>query len=333
MTYPNELKERVVVGMKIAGHGSQKTASLVLKVTSRTLRNWKKNHKHCKKRGRKAKEITFKETLSTVREWKRQGFCGVRPIIKALPQLRIRAVQTIIGELKSRKRKRLSIYKKQNQETVKINKVGGVNSIDGMLLKNGSECILSRDRASRKVKIKRCDDSLRAKDTIDFLQELKNKNELPLVLCTDNGSPFCNNEVEEFLDKNYIVHLKNLPRVPQHNGACEIAVREFKDVFNEFFDAEKTTNILNNNRLRGSLSWRSVTEFEKANFKEITLKERIEFFNETKQNIKKGLVGITNAKEKRKIERRAILNTMEAFGLATIIKGHPPAKSKAERIT
>ena len=135
------------------------------------------------------------------------------------------------------------------------------------------------------------------------------------------------------MDKNYMVHLKNLPRVPQHNGACEIAVREFKDVFNEFFDEEKTTNVLNENRLRASLSWRTATEFEKANFKEISLKERIEFFNETKQNIKKELFGITNAKEKRKIERRAILNTMEAFGLATIIKGHPPAKSKAERIT
>ena len=153
------------------------------------------------------------------------------------------------------------------------------------------------------------------------------------MLCTDNGSPFCNKEVEDFLNTNYILHLKNLPRVPQHNGACEIAVREFKDVFIENFDIKKTEKILNENRLRASLSYRTCEEFEKAEKHEISLKMRIEFFNKTTENIKMATNGISNAMMKRKIERSTILKTLEDFELITITKGHHPASYKAEVIT
>lgn len=72
--------------------------------------------------------------------------------------------------------------------------------------------------------------------------------------------------MEDFLDANYIIHLKNLPRVPQHNGSCEIAVREFKKVFNETLYIESTIDSLNPYRRRRNLNWQTSMGFEEMNF-------------------------------------------------------------------
>jgi len=51
---------------------------------------------------------------------------------------------------------------------------------------------------------------------------------LPLVLVTDNGSAYCSAEVEAWLARRRVLHLRSLPRTPQHNPWAEHGVGELK---------------------------------------------------------------------------------------------------------
>ena len=139
--------------------------------------------------------------------------------------------------------------------------------------------------------------------------------------------------MENFLDKNYIVHLKNLPRVPQHNGSCENAVREFKDQLIENLSAEVALKKLNECRKRQSLNWQTSVEFTQSNYKPYSEEERMKFYDNAKDKIKNAVFGIKSARDKRKIEREEILKTMEAFSLITITRGNQSRQIKAEEIT
>jgi hypothetical protein len=149
---------------------------------------------------------------------------------------------------------------------------------------------------------------------------------------TDNGSPFCSGIVEDFLEKNYIVHLKNLPQTPEHNASCENAVREFKELFAYDPDPKRVTQTLNEYRLRQKLNWQTSLGFEENNFFDSSIEKRREFFEQTKTNIKNAVDGIKSAYQKRKIEREEILKTMQDFSLITITRGNQNRQTKAEEI-
>ena len=248
----------------------------------------------------------------------------------ALPQIRVRAIREIISKLKSRRKKRRAIIKVKVRTSIRVHHPGTVTSLDGATVNKDTNYLIKRDRASLNIEIQECESHLKSLDTIKLLEKLKSENRLPFVLCTDNGSQLCAVVVKDFLDKNYIVHLKNLPHVPEHNGACEIAVREFKDVLIENCDVATTIRSLNENRKRKTLNWQTASEFDNENFKPITTQERIKFYETTKTNISEATFGIQNAKEKRKLEREAIFKTMESFDLITITRGNQNRYIKAE---
>lgn len=334
MEYPNELKEKVGLWLQTAPHGSQKAIAQALKLSTRTLRSWEKrscsNVKNV--RGRKKLNISFKEKVTIAREWKRQGYTGSRPVIHALPALRVRVVREVIGELKMRQKKKLEAIKLNVRKHVRVTKAGVVVAMDGASTSRGSDYIVHRDRGSLSVNITKCSGNLNANDTLGLLKNLELQNKLPLVFCSDNGSPFCAHVVTEFLNKKYIVHLKNLPRVPQHNGSCENAVREFKDLLAHQKDFKKVTKILNENRLRQQLNWQTSQDFEENNFIQITEERRRDFYEKTKQSVESATNGIKNAYKKRKIERDEILKMMQMHSLIKITRGNQLRQIKAERI-
>ena len=62
----------------------------------------------------------------------------------------------------------------------------------------------------------------RAESTIQFLKELIDRAPFTIeVIRTDQGSEFCNQKVEKFLTQRAIIHKKNPPYTPQHNGKIE----------------------------------------------------------------------------------------------------------------
>jgi transposase InsO family protein len=335
MDYPRELKERVGQWLRTAPYGSQKTVAQALEVTPRTLRQWKRQaeRKFKTQRGRRRLAISFREKIIIAREWKRQGYPGERPVRVALPSLRVRVVREVIRDLKARRKKRREVIRMKVRTRVRVNKVGAVLTMDGTSLKKGDDYIVYKDRSSLEVRAQACGGFLSSRNTLGILENLKQKNTLPLVICTDNGSPFCSQEVENFLDKNYIVHLKNLPRVPQHNGSCENAVREFKEQLIENLSAEVALKKLNECRKRQSLNWQTSVEFTQSNYKPYSEEERMKFYDNAKDKIKNAVFGIKSARDKRKIEREEILKTMEAFSLITITRGNQSRQIKAEEIT
>jgi len=266
------------------------------------------------------------------REWHRQGYPGSRPVIQALPGLRVRAVREVISELKKRKAKRAERMKLRLRKSVRVNRAGSVLAMDGASLRKGDDYIVYRDRGSLSVKATKCNGHLNSDNTLGLLKNLEQESRLPLILCTDNGSPFCATQVQEFLGNKYIVHLKNLPRVPQHNGSCENAVKEFKELLSHNLAPHKAVATLNEFRKRKKLNWQTSQEFEEKNFISYSEEKRKTFYQQTKQRIKNALIGIDSAYKRKQIEREEILKTMQDFSLITITRGNQPRQFKAEEI-
>ncbi len=133
-------------------------------------------------------------------------------MIAALLGVRVRAVREVIMVLKKRRQRRREKIKLSVYKNIKVKKIGAVLTMDGTSLQKGEDYIVYKDRSSLEININRCGGHLNSSNAIKVLESLKQRNKLPLVVCTDNGSPFCSQEVRNFLDKNYITQLKNLPR-------------------------------------------------------------------------------------------------------------------------
>lgn len=201
-------------------------------VSERTIRNWcKQALKDVPKMGRpspyseedleKSKKLVFKEM-------KRLGSPGWRPVAASLKGIvSVRLVQRFVGE-----------YKRVNKKkfTRKRMDVKGKNVIwtmDGAITKDGpkAENQVIKDRGSRHwVGLKTCPKASSAQDVIETLNYSIEQNGYPLVLSTDNGAAYTSKEVCAHLRKLKIIHLKSLPRTPQHNGAVEVGIKELREI-------------------------------------------------------------------------------------------------------
>lgn len=332
--HPEALKQEVGLWLQSAPRGSQRIMANLLEVSDRTLRSWKKDcHRPRKRRGRKKISLSLSEQLAVAREWKRQAYPGARPVIKALPKIRVRVVRAVVAALKVRKKKRYELKRKEMRVSVSVKQIGAVMSMDAATAQKGEEFIVYRDRGSLSVRSQKCRGHTTSGDTLDVLEGIKKMNCLPLVLCTDNGSPFCNKMVDDFMLKNCVIHLRSLPRVPQHNGSAENAVQDFKKSLKDGMSPEVACTRLNQNRKRQTLGWQTSNEAEQSSLVLYTQEQRERFFNAANAAIRTAVLGTETAYEKRKAEREAILRTMESFSLITITRGQRQSSVKPEEIT
>lgn len=247
---------RLKIGQKLAEVGRGRInlhdVAIVLGVSERTLRNWRNQaKKDVPKMGRPsyshesledAKKIVFDEM-------KRQGAPGWRPIAEALKgKVTVRLIQRFVAG-----------YKKE----IKINKVGssrvqvnGKNiiwSMDGAITKDTEkvENQVIKDRGTRCwVGIKSSRKASCSKDVVEALEESFKNNGIPLVLSTDNGSALNNSDISELLKQHKVIHLKSLPRTPQHNGAVEVGIRELREIMSNGQINLKAAMEISNNRLK-----------------------------------------------------------------------------------
>lgn len=328
--YSEEIKIKIGRNLMMAPRGSRKAAAQALNVTTRTLRSWRKQAemKQCpRKRGRKNVQATLADLLAIAREWRRQGCPGSRPVINALSCARVRLVREVIAGLKERKRRRASLHRIANRTHVRVNEPGIFVVFDAAKVprKEGGECIVFRDRGSLRTEAKEsAENATCASDTLVVLNELKTKNRLPLVAGTDNGSTFVAKVVGDFMDDNKVVHLRSLPRVPQHNGSAENAVGEVKRLIRDGATLEIACRTLNDCRNRQTLNWKTSTQVDQKNFQPCTEEKRSVFYNAAKRAINLALFGMKSASiyERRKAEREAIFQTLENFSLITRTPGH-----------
>lgn len=319
--YPMALKKQVGLWLKRAPRGSQKIVAQALNVSTRTLRAWKQNPDVCKRRGRRRQQSTLATKKRIAREWVYQGYTGSRPIIESLPGVRVREIREVVAKLKMNRRRRARERILRARTSIKINQVGVVAAMDGATIQKGEDLVVVRDRGSLQVSAIPCKGSLSSADALKMLEQLKQERRLPYVLCTDNGSPFCSLVIKQYLESNNIIHLRSLPRVPQHNGSCENAVRELKELLSASMGLRHACDTLNECRKRRQLNWKTSIEVDISKRLSYNDHYRGMFYREAKLAIKSAVFGMKLGRELRKREREAILSTLERFKLITIIRG------------
>jgi hypothetical protein len=241
----------------------------------------------------------------------------------------------VISGLKQNKNRRRRKNQIINRTSITVKKPHVMIAMDAASIPTeGGDHIIYRDRGVLSTNAKKCETQFAtSNDTLETLSLLKENGELPLVLATDNGSPFVSDVVEDFLTTNKVVHLKSLPRVPQQNGSAESTVGDIKTGKKYGFTVQESCLALNQHRIRASLNWQTPAQAKQKNFTPHTPMLREAFYDATRSAINAAVVGIKNAKEKRKAEREAIFQTLETFSLIVKTRGCRSNLAKAEEIT
>ncbi len=327
------LKIRVTRWLENAPRGRKTEVAEMLGVSERTLRNWKTQADSKKLIGRPKKEIELVDLISIGREWKKQGFKGSRPVIAALPWIRVRLIREVVSKLKAKRKERVDSRIKINRISITTEKAGTIHTLDATDLGHRNMLLVGKDRASRFVRatqvLNRCDEN----ETIRYLQTLKAEDQLPLVLATDNGLQFCSKKVAILLEEEQVIHLRSEPHTPQHNGACEIAIRELKETLVETRDLDRSLRALNYSLKRRQLNYKTAAEVDDIMKLKYTEHDRKKFYACTKELISRRIFGLKSAREIRKAEREAILETLERFKLVKLTRGDQSLNMQRENIT
>ena len=173
-------------------------------------------------------------------------------------------------------------------------------------------------------------------DVLALLEEAKRKRgHLPRVLAVDNGAENVNGLVLDYLKKERVVVLRNLPRTPQHNSAAERAVREVRKYCGLRSKLEITQRevkrriqerlkILNGRLPRQSRGWKTSDELARALLAGYDVIDRDCFYQAACNAQQEAVLGLQGARAVRQAERMAIMQTLARFGLAKITRGGVP---------
>jgi transposase InsO family protein len=264
---------------------------------------------HSPERLKEARSLVFDEMKS-------QGSPGWRPISAALKgKVSVRLVQRFVAEYKLEQRK------KRNPKRMEVAGKNVIWSMDGAITKDESkvENQVIKDRGSKCwVGLRSSQKASKAVDVIEALDESIKQNGYPLVLSTDNGAAYTNKEVCRHLRKLKIIHLKSLPRTPQHNGAVEVGIRELREIMLSKEINLKDAMIVSNARLRkyGNKWMSSQSIFENGDVL-YNKRERELFYKKCTKQLSALAKQPLNLKEKRMKERELVLNELQKRGLVT----------------
>ena len=323
---------------------NQKEVAKMLEVSERTLRNWKTmvREGHYPKLGRPKTSLTLRLSYARLvrSSWLRMGKPGFRPVFvdlcKVVP---MRFVQRYVALLKKKERQRFYRHKRENATRVEVLKKNAVWGQDATHLgrlksRTSIEAQVLKDRASLKLIEAKAGLPFKGEDVVDQLKRIKeSRGNLPLVWMTDNGSCYVTKEVAKFLREEKVIHLRSLPRTPQHNGATERAIKELKYVTSMgkgvalagIKDCQERVNdglrVLNINRRYGSKNYRSALELEGCLESSYNVVSRESFYAEYLKEMRvldeKGY----GARKKRLCEREIVFGLLEKYGLVKITRG------------
>jgi len=186
----------------------------------------------------------------------------------------------------------------------------------------GSSYQVIKDRGSLKVLSVKINKRETGQEIIGQLQCAKASRGLPLVLGTDNGSMYTCKKVGEFLTANKIIHLRSLPRTPQHNGAMECAIREIKDVATlGEYSLEYAANQLNRNRLRAKFRFKSSEKMDDQMIAGYDEQTRASFFEHCQSKLKNVQAVVKNKRSRRMAERSIVFEALQQFGFIELNRG------------
>ena len=175
-------------------------------------------------------------------------------------------------------------------------------------------------------------------DVIAVLERMRvERGCLPLVLATDNGPENCNAVVSAYLARHQVVHLRNLPRVPQHNSWAERGVQEVKEAAGchagELCNPGELEARINaavrrlNARPRPSRGWKSADEMTAAEPPAEALVDRGCFSAAARSAVEEAVRDLEDGRARRMAERAAILQTLVNFQLIRCTRGGTPLEA------
>ena len=194
----------------------------LLGVRPRTVRRWKAARVR-RARGRPAKRPERRAVWAVARAWRRMGrSAGWRPVHAALAAVPRRHVQLVVGALKRRRRARAERRRERLRTRLIAAGRDVLWSLDATHLGRDATGRVVEGQAVREVATTRtlALSAGGAVDTADALAVVaaaaaERGRRYPLVLVTDNGSPYTSEDFERFLAEHHVVHLRSLPHTPR----------------------------------------------------------------------------------------------------------------------
>lgn len=307
-----------------------KELSRWLEVTPKTLRHWRtlaegQTATPAARIGRPtythSQQVKAMELVA--HELKQQGHPGWRPIAKALPELPTRLVQRCVAQFKKRKRVRARSIRQENRINTQVLAREAIWTLDGTMLGRDQatakrlEAQVIKDRATLAYRGIRSGAPASTADVMALFERLKDNGQaLPLVCATDNGSIYCSEAMQEFFAREKVVHLRSLPRTPEHNGAIEVAIKALKSASEHCGESvEKMAALINKNRLHGSKQFKSSSCLDEELGVAYTKVSRDVFYEKCKKRLKAVAGAALCGREKRSAEREVIFKTLEEYGL------------------
>jgi len=189
-----------------------------------------------------------------------------------------------------------------------------------------------KDVASTELVDVRVGSPARAAEVVAMLEGLRRARGLPLVHSTDNGV-YVSQLVRAYLAGHQVVHLRNLPRTPQHNAWAERGFGELKqetglgrgvvlsDVEKARARVAKACRRINQERPRTSRGGLTATQLDATLPRWQAQVSREAFWTAACAAMEELTKDASNERERRLLEREAVFATLEAFGLVTRTRG------------
>lgn len=313
-----------------------------LEVSVRTLHNWRAEAERARPskvgRPRHSEDMHRKALWLVGRALRKQGYPGWRAISRSLKkEVPDRLIQQYVKKFKLRRRMRLRQVRTKHRVEVKVKSKNIIWVQDGTHLgrhkRKPIEAQVIKDRGSKKIIAASTGACATGEEVIQLLDAVKKDRGLPLVWSTDNGSMYVDKKVEAYLEKEKIIHLKSLPRTPEHNGAAEISMREIKNgsalgkgrvlsgVAEAHAELLSTVEKLNENRLRASFNYESASSVDQKLPTVYTGNVRDRFYAECAEEMKRvTILGLAARKERQEV-RNVVLSKLQEYGFIELKRG------------
>lgn len=321
--------------------GEQRRAAERAGVTTRAMRY--RDHRTGRPRGRpplprEERAEVFRAVAVLLAD--RGRTLGEPTALQLRPDLRVSLLREALRDLKRLLKERDGLRRAIHRHRVEIRYRDVLWSADETLLGrafDGAEVrgLVLRDPASRRTLDFAAGGPATAQDVIAMLERTaRERGGWPLVFSSDNGSCFVAAEVEAFLGARGIVHLRNVPRTPEHNPWAEKAIGELKAesgiARGELFPGgasealrvvQKARRCLDERRPRRCLGWRTPAAVDAVLPPAYTRVSRTLFYRVALWAVERAVHGIDSHRARRRAEREAIFRTLQVFGLVTRYRG------------
>jgi len=170
-------------------------------------------------------------------------------------------------------------------------------------------------------------------DVVSQLEALRVARGLPLILGLDNGPENIAAAVEAYLARHQVVALYNVPRTPQHNARAERGIGELKresglgkgvrlaSVGEAQQQLDMASERLTRRRLRACLGWCTAEQADRTLPCWYGVVDRGRFYAAACSAIRQAVLGTKTLVQRRRAERKAILDLAASVGLVRVTRG------------